>query len=1433
MNKTKTQHKQGKRVIKMRKILTLSMVVLLHIFVFCPFALAAVDDVFTLTAVDVAARPNETGVIVQINLERVLTGGDDQIAGLQFDIGYDNTKIEAMRAVEVNVADGGLVPEDWWFYSVLDHANGRVSIGIIAATSHLPTGNGELARITFDVIGAGADSESTLTFTGAIINDDFDVIEIQNVNNGTFIIDGTDPDVAIDAPTSGIYSNTSITVSGTVIESNIKTATLTLTGLTPINIKDDISLIDGTFGVLVNGLGDSSYDITLECVDLSGNTGAGTVSIIIDTLAPIVSIDSPGMDDVINSDSVLIEGTVNDNGGSGVAWVQIDGISADLFDGISFSHGINGLADGAHSFIVTAQDNAGIPAADQQIDITVDTIAPVIDVTDPADDITINVTTYAVSGSVTETGSGIDRVRVNGNNATLVGNSFSYDLTGLSEGDNTVTVTSQDIAGNPATPVQRSITVDTTPISLDEDPVVLSISEDTFIAENVPSTIFGSDVSIYADGQYPDTSTDDAYALLRWSLLGIPSGTPVTYATITFNMSSLSSSAYDLYEMRRSWVENEATWRYASFMDDWEIDGAKGSSDRGSTELGEIYFHPSTYDVGLRSISLYSDGLDVVRSWIDDASTNHGVLISGTSSDDLTFDSKESTGGLASAPTLKIFTKLYPYLQDVTQNSIKVMWETDIPSIGTVEYGLDESYGSTATELNLQTIHEVTITGLEENTDYYYRVASDGILSADAIFRTAPDPSSGFTFLVYSDTQGYANTNSNYNSAHEALVNSMLVENDPNTILIHAGDVTHDASVDEWLPQFFLPARNILKGNVLYTAYGNHDLITAGEYENYFEPPDHNGSGTELYYSFNYGNTHFIFLDTNQDIYGEAVPSEQYNWLFSDLDSPEATDAEWIIVVGHHPIYSGSLDGFMPNPQRNRLTGLFKAKGVDMYICGHAHIYERSYEGGIYYLIAGPASPITNEADQMDNPYSEFSRGGGRYYCQIKASETSMVINAYDEGGDNFDTFTITNTPAESLNVEQMRGYDLIGNGSDELIVDFGPAKGIWAAGYSAEWVPVADPDNNNPHYPWGHLHGMSAERIVSTDLDGNGVNELIGDFGPTKGIWAASLSPDWVVYAGHQPWGHLHAKSPEIMVTADLDGDGAGELVADFGPGKGLWAAGLSPEWAVTADEDNNPNYPWGHLHPDSAEKIVVGNLDGENGDEIIADFGPSIGIWAFGLSNDWYEDAQTGNRWMQLNADTAEEMITADLDGDGIDELICDFGAASGIWAHSLSDTWAQAWMRLNDFSPTKMAIADLDGVGGKELVVDFGPAKGIWAAGLSPQWAGIVDPDGNNPNYPWGHLHADSVDSLTIADLDGNGSDEIIADFGPAKGIWAAGLAGWPQHPDNGPWAHLYDESGVNIISANIHGDSTEEIIVYFGPSKGIWLRNSDGTWSHLYG
>jgi hypothetical protein len=173
-------------------------------------------------------------------------------------------------------------------------------------------------------------------------------------------------------------------------------------------------------------------------------------------------------------------------------------------------------------------------------------------------------------------------------------------------------------------------------------------TRDTYLSQNAPTTNFGGDTSVRADGD--EVAGSDLAALLRFDLTSIPPGSSLQSVTLALNVTNPSAGTYELYEAKRAWVEREATWDGYAAGQAWEAAGAQGAQDRGTTVLATIQAQAA----GAYTLAFTAAGVAAAQGWVDAAGTNYGVVIANTSNGDgLAFESREAGTG-ANRPKLTI-----------------------------------------------------------------------------------------------------------------------------------------------------------------------------------------------------------------------------------------------------------------------------------------------------------------------------------------------------------------------------------------------------------------------------------------------------------------------------------------------------------------------------------------------------------------------------------------------------------------------------------------------------------------------------------------------------------------------------------------------------------------------------------------------------------
>lgn len=304
-----------------------------------------------------------------------------------------------------------------------------------------------------------------------------------------------------------------------------------------------------------------------------------------------------------------------------------------------------------------------------------------------------------------------------------------------------------------------------------------------------------------------------------------------------------------------------------------------------------------------------------------------------------------------------------PYLQQGTATNIIVRWRTDQPSGSGVFFGTNETdLNRSVLSTPLTNEHAVRLADLDPDTRYYYAVGTAVLpLVGDRSYSFVTGPATARPTRVWvigdsgtadqrprSVYQAYTNlTGSRYTDLW-----LMLGDNAYNT----GTDPQYQAAVFDMYPE-------LLRQSVLWPALGNHDTAFSVNppptipYFRIFNLPV-NGeaggipSGTEKYYSFDYGNIHFVSLDAMASDRSATGPMGA--WLEQDL---AAQEKEWLIAYWHHPPYTkGSHDSDLEHElveMRENIVPILEAHGVDLVLCGHSHCYERSFLINGHYGLSG------------------------------------------------------------------------------------------------------------------------------------------------------------------------------------------------------------------------------------------------------------------------------------------------------------------------------------------------------------------------------------------------------------------------------------------------------------------------------------------------
>jgi hypothetical protein len=297
-----------------------------------------------------------------------------------------------------------------------------------------------------------------------------------------------------------------------------------------------------------------------------------------------------------------------------------------------------------------------------------------------------------------------------------------------------------------------------------------------------------------------------------------------------------------------------------------------------------------------------------------------------------------------------------PYLQSGSTTSVVVRWRTDWFGASRVAYGTNPANLDTVLlDEDETTEHEMKLTGLRPDTKYYYAVGTPELTLAsglDNFFVTAPLAAKPTRLWVIGDA-GTADFNQRaVRDAYYAAARNETPERHTDLWLMLGDNAYEIGSDTEYQDAVFDIYQHLLQRSVVWSTIGNHDAASATPgggfpYTDMFTFPVNGeaggvASGTERYYSFDYGNIHFICLDANTSV--RTAGSPMLVWLEQDLI---ATDKDWIIAFWHQPPYSwGTHTSDFERDlieMRENAVPLLEHYGVDLVLSGHSHNYERSF----------------------------------------------------------------------------------------------------------------------------------------------------------------------------------------------------------------------------------------------------------------------------------------------------------------------------------------------------------------------------------------------------------------------------------------------------------------------------------------------------------
>ncbi|HNX87763.1 MAG TPA: T9SS type A sorting domain-containing protein [Paludibacteraceae bacterium] len=363
-----------------------------------------------------------------------------------------------------------------------------------------------------------------------------------------------------------------------------------------------------------------------------------------------------------------------------------------------------------------------------------------------------------------------------------------------------------------------------------------------------------------------------------------------------------------------------------------------------------------------------------------------------------------------------------PYVQNVTSDSITVMWESDFIKAGSnkVNYGTnsDASGGAqiiaTAYPSGANTyIQKAVIKPLQPGTTYFFRAISNSSPNMIQSVKTAPkDPNSVFTVGIWGDSR-FLNP---FTSMATYLVNNLAPD-----FCISTGNITINGNDSVELRKVFIPAVLETVGTKVpfIESLGNLDvdasLKGADIIRNYLvQPRIYNSDASKVSGSFayEYGNSVFISIDPTR--YNTDLARD--GWLETFLKSDVSKKALFrFIFINNAPFYE-RCQKYEQEVVKTNIPLLSKKYGVTAVFSGRMHGYERGVIDGVQYITQGGCSNMDVDSivgptiyphivvgtNKTDNP-ANFNNGLMNHLLTLEINPEFATVNLhYFDGTGNY-----------------------------------------------------------------------------------------------------------------------------------------------------------------------------------------------------------------------------------------------------------------------------------------------------------------------------------------------------------------------------------------------------------------------------------------------
>ena len=321
-------------------------------------------------------------------------------------------------------------------------------------------------------------------------------------------------------------------------------------------------------------------------------------------------------------------------------------------------------------------------------------------------------------------------------------------------------------------------------------------------------------------------------------------------------------------------------------------------------------------------------------------------------------------------------------------------------------------------------IHTITLTGLTPGMTYEYRVGYGTKRSAWQTLTTATG--TDFKALIFPDSQS-----SDYSVWRDTAKPAWDRNKDAN-FFINMGDLVDNGQDQYQWNAWFDVVSPMTAVIPVAPIMGNHETYTLDwkvrmpeAYTHLFSLP---GNGLKQYqnqfYSFDYGDVHFVVLNTQTKELEDLEPhllADQQAWFKADMAQ---TTKKWKVVVMHKDSLQYAFQS-RPQPREEGFSEegkewmpLFDAYSVDVVLSAHLHTYrdrghiqnfQRSDKGPLY-IITGVAGNVRypslwrqHSLDEYTAPQPETDN-----YLVLTATANTLTFTGYLPSGEELHSTSIS-----------------------------------------------------------------------------------------------------------------------------------------------------------------------------------------------------------------------------------------------------------------------------------------------------------------------------------------------------------------------------------------------------------------------------------------